>query len=91
MVQNVVTGDFCVKFHLKSKSDGFMWIFVVAYGAAQDNLKPDFLAELVRICEHESLPMLVGVISILFVDRRKRIIPILMRDGLSFSMPLLKV
>jgi hypothetical protein len=30
------------------------------YGAAQEALKPDFLAELVRICETETLPMLVG-------------------------------
>ena len=60
VVQNVVTGDFCVKFQLKNKQDGFMWSFVVAYGAAQDEFKPDFLAELVRICENETLPMLVG-------------------------------
>ena len=59
-VQNVVTGDFCVKFQLKSKVDGFLWTLVVVYGAAQDNLKPDFLAELVRICENETLPTLVG-------------------------------
>ena len=55
-VQNVVTGDFCVKFQLKSKVDGFLWTLVVVYGAAQNNLKPDFLAELVRICENETLP-----------------------------------
>ena len=23
--QNVLTGDFCVKFHVRSKSDGFLW------------------------------------------------------------------
>jgi hypothetical protein len=33
---------------------------VAVYGAAQDVNKPDFLAELVRIRESESLPMMVG-------------------------------
>jgi hypothetical protein len=33
---------------------------VAVYGAAQDANKPDFLAELVRICDSESLPMMVG-------------------------------
>lgn len=30
------------------------------YGAAQDEHKAESLAELVRICEAETLPMLVG-------------------------------
>ena len=51
-VQDVVSGDFCVKLHLRSKVDGFSW--------AQDNKKPEFLAELVRICDGETVPMLVG-------------------------------
>jgi exonuclease III len=33
---------------------------VAVYGAAQDEHKPEFLAELVRICEEEPLPILVG-------------------------------
>jgi hypothetical protein len=33
---------------------------VAVYGAAQDEHKADFLAELVRICENEPLPLLVG-------------------------------
>jgi hypothetical protein len=59
-VKNVDPGDFCVKFHLRSKVDGFEWSFVAVYGAAQDAQKHDFLAELVRTCENETLPMLVG-------------------------------
>jgi hypothetical protein len=59
-IQRVETGDFCVKLFVKTKSDGFDWILVGVYGAAQDALKPNFLAELVRICESENLPMLVG-------------------------------
>jgi hypothetical protein len=33
---------------------------VAVYGAAQDEHKPAFLSELVRICEDEPLPMIVG-------------------------------
>ena len=59
-IQNVVAGDFCVKIHVRSKYDGFLWALVVVYGAAQEERKPDFLAELVRICDGETLPMLIG-------------------------------
>jgi exonuclease III len=60
IVTKVVTGDFCVKFHLKIKRDNFEWALVAVYGAAQDRHKPAFLAELVRICENETLPLMVG-------------------------------
>jgi endonuclease/exonuclease/phosphatase family metal-dependent hydrolase len=33
---------------------------VAVYGAAQDRHKPSFLAKLVRICENERLPLMVG-------------------------------
>jgi hypothetical protein len=56
-VKNVIA---CVKFHLITKSDNFEWSLVVVYGAAQDAQKGEFLAELVRMCENEPLPMLVG-------------------------------
>jgi exonuclease III len=59
-VLKVNTGDFCVKVHLKCKKDGFEWILVPVYGAAQDIHKATFLAELVRTCESETLPILVG-------------------------------
>jgi exonuclease III len=59
-VIKVTTGDFCVKLHIKCKRDGFEWILVSVYGAAQDMHKGEFLAELVRTCESETLPMLVG-------------------------------
>ena len=59
-VQDVISGDFCIKFRVKNKPDGFLWSLVIVYGAAQDQSKHIFLAELVRICEHESLPMLVA-------------------------------
>jgi hypothetical protein len=59
-IQDVITGDRCVKFHVTSKNDNYKWALVVVYGAAQDEKKTNFLAELVRICENEPLPMLVG-------------------------------
>ena len=59
-MQDVVAGDFCIKLQIKNKLDAFMWSLVIVYGAAQENLKPDFLAELVRICENEDRPLLLG-------------------------------
>ena len=59
-VLNVVYGDFAVKFRVRSKVDGFRWALVTVYGVAQPELKPDFLADLVRICGAERLPILVG-------------------------------
>jgi hypothetical protein len=53
-VRNVEAGDFCVKLSIRSKGDGFEWVLVSVYGAAQDAQKPA-LAELARICEKESL------------------------------------
>ena len=59
-VRSVVMGDFAVKFRVRSKIDGFNWVLVAVYGAAQPELKPEFLADLVRICGSEQLPILVG-------------------------------
>ncbi|XP_073359743.1 uncharacterized protein [Aegilops tauschii subsp. strangulata] len=53
-------GDFAVKFRVRSKADGFNWALVAVYGAAQPELIPEFLADLVRICGSEQLPILVG-------------------------------
>ncbi|XP_073357704.1 uncharacterized protein [Aegilops tauschii subsp. strangulata] len=53
-------GDFAVKFRVRSKVDAFNWALVAVYGAAQPELKPKFLADLVRICGSEQLPILVG-------------------------------
>ena len=60
IVNKVECGDFCVKLELKSKADGFEWLLVPVYGAAQDSHKHEFLAELVRLCEVETLPMLLA-------------------------------
>lgn len=52
-------GEFTVKFRIRPKGDGFQWALVAVYGATQTEHKPDFLADLVRICD-EKLPLLVG-------------------------------
>jgi len=59
-VGNVILGDFTVKFQVKSRADGFRWALVAVYGAAQPELKSAFLADMVRICGDERLPILVG-------------------------------
>ena len=59
-VLNVVFDEFAVKFRVRSKIDGFRWALVAVYGAAQPELNPDFLANLVRICGGERLPIMVG-------------------------------
>jgi hypothetical protein len=33
---------------------------VVVYGPAQDEFKESFLAELVSMCSHENLPLVIG-------------------------------
>ena len=83
-------GEFAVKFRVRTKADGFDWALVAVYGAAQPELKPDFLADLVRVCGNEQLPILVGVISTLFEEGRKRIMIILTADGRLCSILSLK-
>jgi exonuclease III len=53
-------GDYYVKFHLCNKSDMFKWALAVVYGPAQNEHKEQFLAELVNMCSHENLPLIVG-------------------------------
>jgi hypothetical protein len=66
VVNRVDSGDYCVKLSITSKIDGFQWLLVPVYGAAQDKNKYEFLAELVRTCESETIPMLlVGDFNIL--------------------------
>jgi hypothetical protein len=53
-------GDYYIKFHLCNKVDEFKWALVVVYGPAQDEHKESFLAELVNMCSHKSLPLIIG-------------------------------
>jgi hypothetical protein len=56
----IVEGEFYIKFHLCNKTDNFKWILVVVYGPAQDDFKSAFIAELVRGCQQNPLPTLIG-------------------------------
>jgi hypothetical protein len=42
------------------QKDNFKWALVAVYGPAQQNLKEQFLTELVNMRSHESLPLLIG-------------------------------
>jgi hypothetical protein len=53
-------GDYYVKFHIRNKSDSFKWALVAVYGPAQDDKKERFLAEMVNMCSHETLPLMIG-------------------------------
>ena len=75
----------------KIEGDGFEWVLVSGYGAAQDAQKPAFLAELARICENESLPMMVGGDFNVIRKPEEKITIILIRDGLLCLMQLLRV
>ena len=83
-------GDFAVKFRVRSKVDGFDWALVAVYGAAQSEFKPDFLADLVRVCGFEQLRILVGETLTLLGDVVRRTMIISTGDGRSCSTLLLK-
>jgi hypothetical protein len=59
-IGSIDEGDFYVKFRLRNKDDDFSWILVAVYGAAQNEFKEAFLAELVQTCAKENLPLLAG-------------------------------
>lgn len=59
-VVNAILGDYAFKFHVRSKVDGFRWALVTVYGATQPEFKPDFLADPMRVCGDERLPILIG-------------------------------
>ena len=89
-VRSVVMGDFAVKFRVRSKVDGFNWALVAVYGAAQPELKPEFLADLVRICGSEQLRFWSGVISTSFEGERRKTMIISTACGRLCSILLLK-
>ena len=60
VVESTQVGDFFVKFIVKNKCDGFRWVLMAVYGAAQPEHKDSFLAEFVNTCSSETLPLLVG-------------------------------
>jgi hypothetical protein len=49
-LENVVDGEYHIKFVLKNKVDGFRWALLSIYGAAQEEHKENFLSELGLAC-----------------------------------------
>jgi hypothetical protein len=49
-----------VKLHLCNKENNFKWALVPIYGPAHVNLKEQFLTEMLHMCSHEQLPILIG-------------------------------
>jgi hypothetical protein len=86
-VKKVTNGDYCVKFQIRSKKDGFEWLLVPVYGATHEVNKPDLLAEIVRTCENEMLPLLLGGDFNIIRRQEEKIMTTLICGGLLFLMP----
>jgi hypothetical protein len=59
-ISMIVEGEFYIKFHLCNKLNNFKWILMDVYGPVQDNFKTAFLSELVRACQQNPLPTIIG-------------------------------
>jgi hypothetical protein len=46
--------------HVRCKHNGYEWVLVPVYGAAQDSHKAEFLAKLARMGGSGSIPSLIG-------------------------------
>ena len=80
-------GDFYVKFHLCNKNNSFKWALVEVYGPEQDNFKESFLSELVNMCRHEALPIMLGGDFNIIRKLDVKTMTDLTIDGLSYLMP----
>ena len=49
-------GEYHIKFHLRNKSDNFIWSLVAVYGAAQEEFKSAFLKDLINTAERIPIP-----------------------------------
>jgi hypothetical protein len=75
-----------VKFHLCNKNNSFKWALVAVYGPAQDNFKENFMSELVNMCRHEALPIMLGGDFNIIRKPDEKIMTDLTIDGLSYLM-----
>jgi hypothetical protein len=82
-------GDFYVKFHLCNKLDSFKCALIAVYGHAQDDQKERFLAELVNMCSHENLPILMGGDFNILRHSTEKAMTDLIINGHFFLMPSL--
>jgi hypothetical protein len=82
-VGSIDDGEFFVKFRVRDKVRDFKWVLVAVYGAAQPEFKESFLTELVHSCNHERLPLALGVILTSFEIVARSAMTDLRRGGLS--------
>ena len=54
------SGEFHIKFNIRTKADGFTWSLVAVYGAAQEERKAAFLREIVNLANNDPHPILIG-------------------------------
>jgi hypothetical protein len=81
-IGQIEEGDYYIKFRLCNKSAGFKWALIVVYGPAQADHKENFLDELVQVCSHERLPLLMGGDYNILRHPSKKVMTITMRDDL---------
>ena len=79
-------GNSFFKFHLRNKSDDFKWILMAIYGLAQDEFKTAFLSEMVRTCQQNPLPTLIGGDFNIMRHSGEKTKDNFNHDGLSYSM-----
>jgi hypothetical protein len=59
-IDQIVQGNFFMKFNLHNICNNFTWIFIAVYGPAHEEGKYSFLQELTQACNTETLPILIG-------------------------------
>jgi hypothetical protein len=59
-VKSFKQGEFMLQMNLWDKLNKVKWNLLVVYGAAQDENKTDFLAELSSLCSTNTKPILIG-------------------------------
>ena len=67
-------GRYTLQVNLFDKSKSCSWALLVVYGAAQDENKPEFIAEMSSMCHKISVPYIVGgdLTSFVTVERRTK-------------------
>jgi exonuclease III len=59
-IGEIEEGVFFIRFKLRLTQEDYKFNLISVYGPAQQEQKSDFLAELVRTCSKDSLPILLG-------------------------------
>ena len=54
------SGKYILQLDLLDKIKNCSWSLMIVYGAAHDEYKPEFIAELSNMCHNTSMPYLVG-------------------------------